>query len=36
MDHTKVDQADLDFPCQGLFVRGLEFVIHSPFDLLTN
>ena len=38
MDHTKMDQADLDSPCQGLSVRGLGFVVAfsvcSGIDLL--
>ena len=27
MDHTTLDQADLDSPCQELFVLGLGFVV---------
>ena len=27
MDHTKLYQADLDFPRRELFVRGLGFVV---------
>ena len=39
MDHTKVDQADLDFPCRELSVRGLGFavalLVHSGIGFLS-
>ena len=31
MDHTKIDQTDLDSPCQEFSVRGLRFVVHRSF-----
>ena len=36
MDHTRKYQADLDSLCQELSVRGLEFVVCSPFGSLAN
>ena len=33
MDHTKLDQADLDFPCRELSVRGLGFIVGLLFFL---
>ena len=38
MDHTKMDPADLDFPCEELSVHGLGFVValsvHWEIDFL--
>ena len=35
MDRTKIEQADLNSHRRGLSVRCLEFVVSSPFGLLT-
>ena len=34
MDHTKIYTIDLGSPHRELFVRGLEFFVHSPFGFL--
>ena len=36
MDHTKIDTAYLDSPCQELSNGGLGFVVHIPCCVFEN